>query len=166
MIIMGVTGCGKTSVGEALAEKLGAQYVDGDDLHSPESIKKMMSGIPLENKDRWPWLKQVGERLGQADVYCIIGCSALKRVYRDRIRQFAGDNVIFVYLAGTRDLIFSRINTRTGHFMPTTMLDSQFAALEPPTAEESAITVNIDQSVNSIVEDLMKELEESQKYGK
>lgn len=163
LVVMGVAGCGKTSVGEAMASRLGMEYVDGDELHPAENIAKMSSGIPLEDEDRWPWLELVGKQLGQADGNCIVGCSALKRRYRDRIRKFAGGEVTFVHLAGTRELISSRMNSRTGHFMPTALLDSQFAALEPPAAEEKAIVIDIDQTLDSIVNDIVKALEKGMK---
>ncbi len=159
MVVMGVAGCGKTSVGEALADKLGTDYVDGDELHPPENIQKMSSGIPLNDEDRWPWLKLVGERLGQSGGKIIIGCSALKRIYRDRIREFAGGEVTFIHLSGSKELIASRMNSRTGHFMPLELLDSQFAALEPPTEDEHAITVDIDQDLDGIVDDVFGVLE-------
>jgi gluconokinase len=138
---MGVSGCGKSSVGEALSERLGIPYVDGDDLHGPEAVAKMRDGIPLTDDDRWPWLDRVAQVLhDRAPV--VVGCSALKRTYRDRIRAGAGGPVTFVHLSGSRDLIASRMAARTGHYMPTSLLDSQFAALEPPGPEE-AITVDI-----------------------
>ncbi|MEM7463072.1 MAG: gluconokinase [Pseudomonadota bacterium] len=160
MVVMGVAGCGKTSVGHALADRLGTEYVDGDELHPPENIKKMSSGIPLNDEDRWPWLKLVGERLGQSGGECIIGCSALKRIYRDRIREFAGGQVMFIHLAGSKELIAARMNSRTGHFMPPELLDSQFAALEPPTKDEIAITVDIDQDLVGIVDEVVRSLEQ------
>lgn len=138
---MGVSGCGKSSVGEALSARLGIPYVDGDDLHTPDAVAKMRDGVPLTDADRWPWLDRVAGVL-QDKAPVIIGCSALKRAYRDRIRAGAGGPVTFVHLAGSRELIASRMGARTGHYMPTSLLDSQFAALEPPGPEE-AITVDI-----------------------
>ena len=138
---MGVSGCGKSSVGAALSARLGIPYVDGDDLHTSEAVAKMRDGVPLTDADRWPWLDRVAGVL-QDEAPVIIGCSALKRVYRDRIRAGAGGPVTFVHLAGSRELIASRMGARTGHYMPTSLLDSQFAALEPPGPEE-AITVDI-----------------------
>lgn len=138
---MGVSGCGKSSVGAALSARLGIPYFDGDDLHTSEAVAKMRDGVPLTDADRWPWLDRVAGVL-QDEAPVIIGCSALKRVYRDRIRAGAGGPVTFVHLAGSRELIASRMGARTGHYMPTSLLDSQFAALEPPGPEE-AITVDI-----------------------
>ena len=162
MVLMGVAGSGKSTVGEAFAEAIGAVYLDGDDLHPPENIAKMSRGEPLTDDDRWPWLGKVGQRLHDSTEVTIIGCSALKRIYRDRIRQETNGEVTFIHLAGSRELIAARMGSRTGHFMPTTLLDSQFAALEPPTADEDAITVDIDQTLSALIDDIMKKL--SQRY--
>lgn len=158
MVVMGVTGCGKTSVGEALAARLGIKFIDGDALHPPANIAKMSKGIPLDDEDRRPWLKMVGERLGATLEPTIIGCSALKQIYRDQIRRSAGNKVKFIHLAGTRDVIARRLNARTGHFMPPTLLDSQFATLEPPGKDEGAITVNIDQTLDCIIQEIVNAL--------
>ena len=156
MVIMGVSGCGKSSVGEALAERLGIPYRDGDDLHPAESVAKMRAGTPLTDEDRWPWLDQVGLVLAtKAPV--IIGCSALKRRYRDRIRVEAGGVVTFIYLEGSRELIAGRMADRKGHYMPLSLLDSQFAALEAPGPEE-AITVSIDQPLAGIVQEILQKV--------
>lgn len=158
MILMGVAGSGKSTVGEALARQLGATYYDGDDLHPQSNIEKMSRGEPLTDDDRWPWLTKVGERLGEADGMLIIGCSALKRAYRDHIREKAGAPVVFIHLAGSRKVIESRMGARTGHFMPTSLLDSQFATLEVPSADEHAVTVDIDQTLDDIVNDIVEKL--------
>jgi gluconokinase len=149
IVIMGVAGCGKSSVGKALAARLGIPYRDGDDLHTPTAVEKMRTGIPLTDEDRWPWLDRVSATLA-TEAPVIIGCSALKRAYRDRIRAEAGGDVHFVHLSGSRALIASRMAARTGHYMPTSLLDSQFAALEPPGPDE-ALTVDIDQPLTAIV---------------
>lgn len=143
---MGVSGCGKSSVGEGLAAALGLRYIDGDDLHPAANVAKMRAGTPLTDEDREPWLDRVAETLRTAD--CIVGCSALKRRYRDRIRQ-AGD-VQFLHLTGSREVIAARMAARKGHYMPTSLLDSQFAALEPPGPDE-AITIDIDQPLPDII---------------
>lgn len=158
MVLMGVAGSGKSTVGEALAERLDATYYDGDDLHPQANIEKMSRGEPLTDEDRWPWLTKVGERLGEADGTLIIGCSALKRVYRDHIREKAGATVIFIHLAGSRAVIEGRMGARTGHFMPTSLLDSQFATLEVPSADEHAVTVDIDQPLDDVVTDIVEKL--------
>lgn len=158
IVLMGVAGCGKSSVGAALATRLGAAYLDGDDLHSPESIAKMSRGEPLTDGDRWPWLALIGRKIASPDGVLIIGCSALKRRYRDRIRDETKETVTFVYLSGTKELIVSRMSARSGHFMPAYLIDSQFAALEPPSGEESIIIVDIGQSLESLVDDIMAKL--------
>ena len=156
LVIMGVSGCGKSSVGAGLATRLGLNYRDGDDLHPPENVAKMRAGMPLTDADRWPWLDRVGQVL-LAEAPVIVGCSALKRAYRDRIRTAAGGPVTFVHLAGSQEVIAARMALRQGHYMPLSLLDSQFAALEPPAAEE-AITVSIDQPLEAIVADILRQL--------
>ena len=156
VVIMGVSGCGKSSVGAGLAARLGLNYRDGDDLHPPENVAKMRAGMPLTDGDRWPWLDRVGQVL-LAEAPVIVGCSALKRAYRDRIRTAAGGPVTFVHLAGSQEVIAARMALRQGHYMPLSLLDSQFAALEPPAAEE-AITVSIDQPLEALVADILRQL--------
>jgi gluconokinase len=150
IVVMGVSGSGKSSVGQALAQRLGADFRDGDDLQPPENVAKMRAGTPLTDDDRWPWLDRVAAVLAdQAPV--VVACSALKRAYRDRIRAGAGGQVRFVHLAGSRDLIAARMARRQGHYMPVSLLDSQFAALEPPGPDEAA-TVGIDGTVDSVLD--------------
>lgn len=149
---MGVAGSGKTSVGVALAPKVGAKYVDGDDLHPRANIDKMAKSIPLNDDDRAPWLDLVGARLRATSGPVLIGCSALKRHYRDRIRSAAKLPVLFLHLAGARDVIAERMTTRKGHFMPASLLDSQFAALEPLEPDEIGFLIDIDQRLDQIVD--------------
>ncbi len=149
LVLMGVSGSGKTSVGAEVARRLGIPWVDGDDLHAPEAVAKMRDGIPLTDADRWPWLDRVaGVLRGRAPV--VVGCSALKRAYRDRIRAGAGGPVTLVHLTGSRDLIAARMAARTGHYMPVGLLDSQLAALEPPGPDE-AITLDITPDLADLV---------------
>ena len=150
IVIMGVAGCGNTAVGEALATRLNIPYRDGDDLHSATNVAKMRAGTSLTDADRWPWLDAVAATL-RDDAPVIVGCSALKRSYRDRIRT-AG-RVLFIHLSGSHDLIAARMAQRTGHYMPLTLLDSQFAALEPPGPDE-ATTVAIDQPLAAIIDQI------------
>ena len=157
-VVMGVAGCGKSTVGAALARRIGAAYLDGDDLHPPGNIAKMSSGQPLSDADRAPWLDLVGQALRDHDGACVIGCSALKRAYRDRIRDAAGVPVGFLHLAGSRQVIESRMNARSGHFMPLALLDSQFATLEPLQADEAGVAVDIDQPLGDIVAELLARL--------
>jgi gluconokinase len=148
LVVMGVSGCGKSSFGQALADRLGLAYVEGDALHSAGNVEKMRSGTPLTDEDRWPWLDRVAETLREP---AVASCSALKRVYRDRIRQGAGGPVVFVHLAGAKSLIAGRMAARSGHYMPPSLLDSQFAALEAPAPDE-AITLDIARPVDELIE--------------
>lgn len=156
VVIMGVSGCGKSSVGEGLSTRLGLAYRDGDDLHPPENVEKMRAGIALSDADRWPWLDRVAVVLSK-EAPVIVGCSALRRVYRDRLRAGAGGSVRFVHLSGSRDLIAGRMAARTGHYMPPSLLDSQFSALEPPGPDE-ALTVSIDQPLPALIDAIVSHL--------
>ena len=139
LIVMGVSGCGKSTMAGALSERLGLDMVDGDDLHLPESVAKMRSGVALQDADRWPWLDRIGHYLAQAqEPGRVVACSALKRVYRERIREQAGD-VCFVFLDGDFDLIQQRMRQRVGHYMQPGLLDSQFLTLEKPRADETDV---------------------------
>lgn len=148
-VLMGVSGCGKTSVGLLVAPALGVAYRDGDELHPDANIEKMATGVPLTDTDRWPWLHAVGQALRAEDL--IVGCSALKRSYRDLIRAEAKAPVCFIHLSGSMAVIAGRMHKREGHFMPETLLASQFAALEPPGPDECALTVDIDQPLEGVV---------------
>ncbi|UKA50468.1 glycosyl hydrolase [Arthrobacter sp. FW305-123] len=153
IVVMGVAGCGKSTVGAALAERLGAEFLDGDSLHPQANIEKMASGTPLNDDDRAPWLAEIGRRFPASDSSLVIACSALKRSYRDIIRS-ADPSVVFVHLHGTRELLNARMNSRPGHFMPASLLDSQLATLEPLQSDEGGVVVNIAQSVEDIVDDV------------
>lgn len=139
LVIMGVSGCGKSTIGAAFAEQQGLVFVDGDALHPAGNIAKMAAGIPLQDADRWPWLDLVGEALadGTADV---VACSALRRAYRDRIRSHA-PGVYFAHVSGTRELIAERLAGRSHEFMPPGLLASQFATLEPLAQDETGLVV-------------------------
>jgi gluconokinase len=150
VVLMGVSGCGKSSVGAALSARLGVPYVDGDDLHPAANVEKMRAGLPLSDDDRWPWLDRVAEVLA-AQAPVIIGCSALRRVYRDRLRAGAMGPVQIIHLSGSHAVIAGRMAARAGHYMPTSLLDSQFATLEPPGTDE-AVIVDIDQPMEAIVQ--------------
>ncbi|WP_312795242.1 gluconokinase [Tianweitania sp.] len=158
-VIMGVAGSGKTFIGQMLAAKLDADFIDGDDLHPQGNIDKMAQGIPLTDEDRAPWLQAVGETLHGHAQRLIVGCSALKRSYRDQIRAAAGRPVTFLYLDGSRALIAERMGKRERHFMPLSLLDSQFAALQVPEFDEDAITVSIDAEPVAVVDALVKAIE-------
>ncbi|MDZ4392554.1 gluconokinase [Cypionkella sp.] len=156
IILMGVAGCGKSSVGVALGEAVRLPYRDGDDLHPAENIAKMSRGEALSDADRWPWLALVGQALRAPG---IVGCSALKRVYRELIDREAGGGVVFVHLSGSRAVIEGRMRGRTGHFMPPALLDSQFATLEAPAPDERAVVVDIDQPLAAVVAEIGLKLE-------
>lgn len=143
---MGVSGSGKTVIGTLLARSLGVEFVEGDTYHPPANIEKMSAGVPLTDYDREGWLHAIGERIRRANEKgegVVVSCSALKRTYRDVIRADAGA-VQFIFLRGERALIGDRIRGRTGHFMPLSLLESQFAALEEPSSEENVWIVDID----------------------
>lgn len=135
VIAMGVSGCGKSTVGRLLAQELGGEFLDGDDLHPAANVAKMAAGIPLDDADREPWLRLIGEKMAGASGTMVIGCSALKRAYRDIIRAAAPDTA-FVHLHGARELLAARMAARPGHFMPVSLLDSQLATLEPLQEDE------------------------------
>jgi gluconokinase len=138
VLVMGVAGVGKTTIGEALARSLGWRFIDADDYHPPQNVAKMKAGIPLEDADRWPWLARLNKLLRDEE-NAILACSALKDSYRQRLAQGISDFTT-VYLHGSAELIGSRMATRTHRYMPAALLDSQFAALEPP-ADAIAIDV-------------------------
>ncbi len=150
-VVMGVASCGKTSVGELLAEKLNAHFIEGDRLHPATNVAKMSAGVPLNDDDRWPWLKAVGESLAGREA-AVASCSALKRVYREAITASAQRPVYFIYLYGSRLVLESRIGSRKGHFMPASLLDSQLATLEEPAADERAFRLDIVQPVEELAE--------------
>ena len=151
MVVMGVAGCGKTTIGEALAHAIDGTFLDGDAFHPQRNIEKMSSGIPLTDEDRWPWLATFGREISARSGQVVGGCSALKRVYREHITRAAGEPVLFIYLDGSRELIARRMGKREGHFMPTSLLDSQFETLEVPGKDENAVHVDIDADTQEIV---------------
>ena len=141
LVIMGVSGSGKTTVGQALAARLGLAFVDGDDLHPPANVAKMAAGTPLDDADRWPWLDRVGAALANTTAHpagLAVACSALRRIYRDRIRAAAGKDVRFLYLVADEAEMVRRLEGRPHHYMPPSLVHSQFAALEPPDPAQEA----------------------------
>ncbi|HJU16272.1 MAG TPA: gluconokinase [Stellaceae bacterium] len=160
IVVMGVSGAGKTTVGKRLADRLGWEFIEGDRLHPPENVAKMKSGQPLDDADRAPWLAAVAQAIDDCRSrggHAVVACSALKQRYRQVI---IGDrpDVRLVYLAGSRARIAERLKARRGHFMPASLLDSQFAALEPPAADERPIIVPVEAPVATIVEDILAAL--------
>lgn len=157
LVVMGVSGAGKSTVAAALAERLGGEYLDADDLHSDEARAKMAAGIPLDDDDRWPWLDRVAARLAVGDARPVIACSALRRRYRDRLRT--GADPVFVHLDGAPEVLARRMGARVGHFMPTGLLASQLATLEPLEADEPGFAVDIDDTPDGILATILLRLE-------
>ncbi|MEU2263445.1 gluconokinase [Streptomyces sp. NPDC019645] len=152
VVVMGVAGTGKTTIGPLIAEALGVPYAEGDDFHPADNIAKMSAGIPLDDADREPWLDAIGRWAhGRAGLGGVVSCSALKRIYRDRLRAAAPD-VEFLHLTGDRALIERRMAERRGHFMPTALLDSQFATLQPLQEDEAGVAVDVSGSPQEITE--------------
>ncbi|MFI5659553.1 gluconokinase [Streptomyces sp. NPDC051684] len=152
VVVMGVAGTGKTTIGPLLAERLGVPYAEGDDFHPEANIEKMSAGTPLTDEDRWPWLDAIGRWAhGRAGLGGVVSSSALKRSYRDRLRAEAPD-AVFVHLTGSRELIEDRMGHREGHFMPTSLLDSQFATLQPLAADEAGVAVDVAGSPEEIAD--------------
>ena len=152
IVVMGVSGSGKSTIGELIAGRLTVPFIDGDALHPLANVEKMASGHALTDEDRWPWLAKVGRALTEADAGLVVACSALRRSYREAILAEA-PAVLFVHLHGSREVLASRLEGRTGHFMPAALLDSQFATLEPLDPDEPGIVVDISPGVAEIVTD-------------
>jgi len=161
LVLMGVSGCGKSTVAALLAGQLGWAFEEGDALHPPANVAKMAAGHPLTDDDRWPWLELVAEWIehqldsGESG---IVTCSSLKRSYRDLLNR-RGSGVVFVYLAGDKATIAARLAVRHGHFMPSSLLDSQFADLEEPAADEPALRVDVGAAPEVIAEEIFIELD-------
>jgi gluconokinase len=146
-VIMGVFGTGKTTLASVLAERLECEIAEADAFHSAANVAKMAAGIPLEDSDRWPWLRQIAGWIHERDLAgrpAVVTCSALKRAYRDALRT-GSPRIFFIHLAGTRELILDRMQHRSGHFMPASLVDSQFAILEPLGPDERGVVLEADQ---------------------
>lgn len=161
LILMGVSGCGKTLTGQMLSNELNLPFYDADDFHPKKNVEKMKSGQPLTDEDRRPWLETLAEKIKdwEKEGGAILACSALKESYRN-ILSSTTETVQFVYLKGSQSLIARRLTNRFGHFMPESLLDSQFNALEEP---DDAITVSIENSPGLIVRDILKKLSKAKK---
>ena len=145
-VVMGVSGCGKTTIAAGIAEHTGWVLLEGDSFHPVSNISKMSAGIPLTDEDRWPWLRAIAAKaheLHAQGLSCVVACSALKRSYRDVLLEDRSDTIL-VYLRGSKELIADRLAHRHGHFMPPGLLDSQFATLQEPTADEQAIVADVE----------------------
>lgn len=165
VVLMGVCGSGKSTVAGSLADRLKLPYVDADDLHPWTNTQKMKMGVPLTDEDRWPWLERVGETLIQHRAHhgmAVIACSALRRVYREKIRDIAGQHILFVLLHGSKDLLLERMRGRPSHFMPTSLLESQLNTLEMPSPEENALVLNIHDPIATLVDAICEALDTSQ----
>lgn len=161
LIVMGVSGAGKSTIAEALARRLGWRCEDGDRFHPADNVAKMSAGQPLTDEDRWPWLKAIADeidRLCGKEQRAVFACSALRRAYRE-VLVHGRDDVRIVFLDGTKELIAGRLAARKGHFMPAGLLDSQFRTLEPPTPDEGAVSVSIDATVDAIVDNVVRQLQ-------
>jgi carbohydrate kinase (thermoresistant glucokinase family) len=162
LVMMGVSGSGKTTVASAVAQRLGWDLLEGDKFHPPENVSKMAAGVALTDADRWPWLHAIASAIDKeraAGNSAVVACSALKRSYRDIL---VGDrpDVLLVYLQGSKALIGRRLAARKGHFMPTALLDSQFATLEEPGPDEHAVIVSVDNAPDAIVEEVLRQVKE------
>jgi gluconokinase len=151
-MIMGVCGTGKTTVAAVLAERLGCELAEADDFHSAANVAKMAAGVPLEDSDRWPWLQQIAAWVQERDLAgrpSVVTCSALKRAYRDVLRT-GSPRIFFIHLVGSRELIIERMGQRTEHFMPTSLVDSQFAILEPLGPDERGVVLDVTRSPEAL----------------
>lgn len=158
LVVMGVSGSGKSTVAGILAGQLGWDLAEGDDLHPAANVAKMRAGHPLTDEDRWPWLATITSWITEhtmAGIPGIITCSALKRIYRDVMR---GPDVVFVHLAGSKDQIGQRLASRLDHYMPPTLLDSQIATLEPPGADEKVLVVDVGRAPAQIAAEIIERL--------
>lgn len=159
VIVMGVSGCGKSTIAKAIAKQLNAHFKDGDELHPKTNIEKMEAGTPLNDEDREPWLHDIANYARKHTAnsgLCVIACSALKRRYRSILNQ--AEDVVYVFLNGSFELISSRMQARSGHFMPDTLLKSQFDALEDPSSENNVVKVNIGNTPSTIAANAVEAL--------
>lgn len=157
LVVMGVSGSGKSTVGAALAQRLRVPFADADDFHPEANIAKMSAGIALDDEDRWPWLDAIGRWLAEQDAGGgVMSCSALKRSYRDRLRSFCPQTE-FVHLSGTPEVITARQKSRPGHFMPASLLESQFATLEPLGTDERGVTLDVSRDIDWIVKSYLEQ---------
>ena len=161
IVIMGVCGSGKSTLATLLAQRLGSAFAEADDFHSEESISKMKAGLPLDDEDRWPWLRRLAAWMQERtleDRSAVVSCSALKRSYRDVLRQ-GSPQAIFIHLDGARHLLLERLNGRQGHFMPQSLLDSQLAILEPFAPDERGARLEVHEPPQALVASVLRQVE-------
>ncbi|MGI9434662.1 MAG: gluconokinase [Geminicoccaceae bacterium] len=161
VVVMGVCGTGKTTVGQMLSDKLGCPFLEGDSFHPPENVEKMRAGLALDDNDRWPWLNRLGRAMAKAkrqEANVITACSALKRSYRDRLRHHVGSDTLFVLLHSDPALLRDRLTKRADHYMPPSLLDSQLAILEQPDSNECAISLDAALPPDVLMERIEREI--------
>ena len=164
IVVMGVAGCGKSTAGTEIARHLCVTFLEGDQLHPAANVEKMAAGVPLTDEDRYPWLEAIGAAIKSRVVRSegvVAACSALKRAYRAILRERSGtgNELIFVYLSGSQELISERLKLRTGHFFPASLLDSQFATLEPPQADERHVVADLRMPLEEMIAQVMRDIE-------
>jgi len=164
LVVMGVSGTGKSTVARLIAEQAGWALIEADDVHPPANIDKMSAGVALTDEDRWPWLDALGARISATPGSVVVACSALRRVYRDRLRV-PGRRTYVLHLAGPAPVIAERLRGRSGHFMPPALLDSQLRALEPLEPDEAGLTLGIDTSPHEIVRIVLSAIDDEQEQG-
>jgi gluconokinase len=167
IVVMGVAGSGKSSVGAALAARHGWTFLEGDDLHPPANVARMASGLPLSDADREEWLATIARRIAEADrsgTGLVVACSALKRRYRDQLSAASG-RVVYLFLSGDKPTVVERMSRRAGHFMPLSLIDSQFDALEPPQPDERVLTLPITLNPDQMLEEADRQLATLQVAG-
>lgn len=157
-IVMGVTSCGKSEVGQALAEALGGPFIEGDALHGDANIAKMSAGTPLTDDDRWPWLARIAEAIQHSEKPVAASCSSLRRAYRDALRSGVDNSLFFVHLHASESTLSARMQARTDHFMPVSLLQSQLATLEPLAADEAGVVVDVSVSLAAVIDAALREV--------
>lgn len=164
-VVMGVSGCGKSMIGEAIAAKLGVAFIEGDSLHPAANVTKMAAGVPLDDSDRFPWLDRIGAEIsGAGPEGLVVSCSSLKKIYRDRLRGFAEGRVVFVFLSGSEAVLAGRMEARRGHFMPASLLQSQLATLEDPSGEPGVITIDVSPAPDQVIAAALEAIDYRQRH--
>lgn len=164
IIVMGVTGCGKSSLGREIASSLDAPFLEGDEFHPEANIAKMSAGIPLTDEDRVGWLDLLAREIRQraeTGASVVMSCSALKKKYREQLNDVSGQDILYVFMDGPKEVIAARLDQRKGHYMPPSLLDSQLEALDPPGEDEHVIRVDLRKSIAEMLGDVMNHLEVS-----